>query len=190
MASRRTTHAAAVAWLVAVALLVPACGTGAASASPAQQASRSATPSTVASTAVGDPIAGLSIASPYTLDRLDAGKTAQIEQVKNGLGDVAAFVEVGARTVAKSGTSAGLLLAIRLPGVPPMSVLESMVTGAVGTAGATMTTRTIVGREARLVEGTTTSVAGYTHDATIVLAYGRSLKEAVAIITAVIEASE
>jgi hypothetical protein len=53
-----------------------------------------------------------------------------------------------------------------------------------------MTTRTILGQEVRLVEGPTTSVAGYPHEGAIVLAYGRSLAEAVDIVTAVIQATE
>jgi hypothetical protein len=202
MPSRRTSHAAGLTWLVAIALLAAACGTGSASASPAAQttASPSAGAGTAggsgspnaSSSAAGDPIADLSIAPPYTLDALDAGQQAQIEQVRNGLGAAASVVQVGARMVRKSGSSAGLLLAMAFPGVPlnSASLLDSIVGGAAGSAGGTMTTRTILGQEVRLVEGTTTSVAGYPHDGTIVLAYGRSLSEAVEIITAVIQATE
>jgi hypothetical protein len=189
MPSRRTSHAAGLTWLVTIAVAAAACGTGSAAPLSSATATRSASPS-AASSAAGDPVADLRIASPYTLEALDAGKAAQIEQVKTGLGDVAAFVQVGARTVRKSGTSAGLLLGIGLPGVPPVSVLESMVTSAVGKVGGTMTTRTILGQEVRMVEGTTTSVAGYAHEATIFLAYGRTMSEAIDALTAVIQANE
>jgi hypothetical protein len=194
MPSRRTSHAAGLTWLVAIALVAAACGTGSPSApsSRAAQATPSAGPSSAASSANGDPIAGLSIAAPYTLETLDASQQAQIEQVKNGLGAAASVVQIGARTVRKSGTSAGLLLAMAFPGVPlnAASLLDSIVGGAAGSAGGTMTTRTILGQEVRLVEGPTTSIAGYPHEGAIVLAYGRSLSEAVDVITAVIQASE
>jgi hypothetical protein len=194
MASRRTTQGAAITWLVAMALLVGACGTGLATPSPAVQATptRPASASTAPSSPAGDPLAGLSIAAPYTIAPLDAGQAAQIEQVRNGLGAMATVVQIGARMVKKSGTGGGLLLAMAFPGVPLNSaaLVDSVVGGAAGSAGGTMTTRTIGGQEVRLVEGPATSIAGYPHEGAIVLAYGRTLSEAVAIITAVIEASE
>jgi hypothetical protein len=197
MASRRTSHGAALRWLVAIPLLASACGSGSAPATSAPASPAAATTGATSSpsapgSAAGDPIADLSIAPPFTLDALDAAQQAQIEQVRNGLGAAASVVQVGARMVRKSGSSAGLLLALAFPGVPLNSatLLDSIVSGAAGSAGGTMTTRTILGQEVRLVEGTTTSVAGYPHEGTIVLAYGRSLSEAVAIITAVIQASE
>jgi hypothetical protein len=195
MASRRTTQGAALIWLVAIALLAAACGTTPAPASPSPSALPTVglTSSPAASTsAAGDPMADVSIAPPYKLDELDAAQQAQIEQVKKGLGTMASVVQVSARMVRKSATSDGLLLALAFPGVPLNSkvLVDSVVGGAAGSAGGTMTTRTIGGQEVRLVEGTTTSVAGYPHEGTIVLAYGRSLADAVAIITAVIQATE
>jgi hypothetical protein len=200
MASRRTTHGAATTWLVVMAVLVAACGTGPASPSPAAQGTptRAADPSTAASSTVGspvaglDPIANLSIAAPYTFEPLDAAQAAQIQQIQNGLGAMATIVQIGARMVKKSDTSAGLLLGMAFPGVPldSAALVDSVVGGAAGKAGGTMTTRTIGGQQVRLVEGPTTSIAGYPRAGTIVLAYGRSLSEAVGIITAVIDASE
>jgi hypothetical protein len=179
-------------WLVAIALLVAACGSSLASPSPAAQPTPSPAPSTVSDSGVGDPLAELSIAPPYTLDVLDAGEAAQIEQVKSSLATAGMAVRVGARTVKKSGTFGGLLLAMAFPGMPlnTAAVIDSVVGSAAGSGAGTMTRRTIGGQDVRLVEGPATSVAAYPREGTIVIAYGRSLSEAVEIITAVIQASE
>jgi hypothetical protein len=103
---------------------------------------------------------------------------------------MASIVQVGARQVRKSDANDGLLLAMAFPGVPvPGSFLDSIATSA-GGANAKVTSRTIEGHDVRLVEGAGTNIAAYLHGSTIVFAYGQTADEAVAILTAVIQATE
>jgi hypothetical protein len=204
MNSRRPPHLTILTGLATLALLVAACGgstapTTSASASPAAAATPSpaataaTSPAATASAAAGSPVAdaaaSLSIAAPYTLVQPE-GAQAQIDQIKNGLGAMASIVQIGARQVKKAGSNDGLLLAMAFPGVPvPGSFLESFAASAGGT-DATVTSRTIGGQDVKLIEGTSTHAAAYAHGSTMVFVYGQSADETLAIVTAVIQASE
>jgi hypothetical protein len=207
MNSRRPPHHRALIGLAAIALLATACGSATApttsptaspavATTPSPAASAAATPAASASSAAAgspgaDPAATLSIAAPFTLAPLEAAQAAQFETgLKASLGAMASIVEVGARQVKKSGTNDGLLLAMAFPGVPvPGSFLDSIAASA-GGSNAKVTSRTIEGQDVRLIEGTGTNIAAYLHGSTIVFAYGQTADESVAIITAVIQASE
>ena len=136
-------------------------------------------------------MATLSIAAPYTLAPLEASQSAQFETgLKASLGAMASIVQVGARQVKKSDANDGLLLAMAFPGVPvPGSFLDAIAASA-GGANAKVTSRTIEGQDVRVIEGNATNIAAYLHGSTIVFAYGQTVDESVAIITAVIQASE
>ena len=209
MHDRRPFHRQALIGLVAISLFAAACGsssapTTTASASPAAAATASAAASVAATSAesaspaaadspAADPAASLSIAAPYTLAPLEATQAAQFEaSLKAGLGAMASIVQVGARQVKKAGASDGLVLAMAFPGVPvsnTSSFLDSVVGGAAG-AGGKVTSTTIQGKDVKLIEGSQTHVAAYLHGSTIVFAYGQTADETLAIITAVIQASE
>jgi hypothetical protein len=205
MNSPRPPHRALIGF-AAIALLAAACGgstapTASPTASPAAATTASpastvgATPASTASQAAAsspgaDAAAGLRIALPYTLEPLDASQAGQIDQVKNGLGAMASVVQVGVRQVKKAGANDGLLLAMAFPGVPvPGSFLDSMATAAAGSNGK-VTSQTINGQDVKLIEGSSTHVAAYAHGSTMVFVYGQSADETVAIVTAVIQASE
>jgi hypothetical protein len=209
MDSRRVTHPGVLIVLASVALIAAACGNGAAPtaspASPAAAATPSAaasassaaaeTPAATASSAAAgspgaDPAASLSIAAPYTFAPLEGAQAGQIDQVRNSLGAMSAVVQMGVRQVKKSGANDGLLMAMAFPGVPvPGSFLDTFAASA-GGANATVTSRTIEGQDVKLIEGASTHVAAYAHGSTMVFAYGQTADETVAIITAVIQASE
>jgi hypothetical protein len=188
-----------LAGLALIALLVAACGGSSApttspTASPA--AATTPAPAATASSAVAgspgaDPVATLSIAAPYTLAPLEASQSAQFETgLKASLGAMASIVQVGARQVKKSDANDGLLLAMAFPGVPvPGSFLDAIAASA-GGSNAKVTSRTIEGQDVRVIEGNATNIAAYLHGSTIVFAYGQTVDESVAIITAVIQASE
>ena len=185
MHDRRPFHRQALIGLVAISLFAAACGsssapTTTASASPAAAATASAAASIAATSAesaspaaagspAADPAASLSIAAPYTLAPLEATQAAQFEaSLKAGLG------------------------AMAFPGVPvsnTSSFLDSVVGGAAGASGK-VTSTTIQGKDVKLIEGSQTHVAAYLHGSTIVFAYGQTADETLAIITAVIQASE
>jgi hypothetical protein len=203
MNSPRAPHLRVLTGLATIALVATACGGSSApttSASPAAAATASpaataaSTPAATASPAAGSPggdaAASLSIAAPYTLTPLDAAQAGQIDQLKNSLGAMSSIVQVGVREVRKGATNDGVLLAMAFPGVPvPGSFLDTFVAGA-GGADAKVTSRTIGGQDVKLVDGTATHVAAYAHGSTMVFVYGQSADETVAIITAVIAASE
>jgi hypothetical protein len=205
MNSQRPPHLTTIlAGLATVALLVGACGgstaptastsaSAAAAATPSPAASAAATPAATASTAAGSPgadaAASLSIAPPYTLAQLE-GAQAQIDQITSSLGAMASIVQVGARQVKKAGANDGLLLAMAFPGVPvPGSFLDTFAASA-GGADAKVTSRTIGGQDVKLIEGSSTHVAAYAHGSTMVFVYGQTADETLAIVTAVIQASE
>ena len=103
---------------------------------------------------------------------------------------MASIVQVGARQVKKAGSNDGLLLAMAFPGVPvPGSFLDTFATGA-GGPDAKVTSKSINGHDVKLIEGASTHVAAYAHGSTMVFVYGQSADETLAIITAVIQASE
>jgi hypothetical protein len=204
MNSQRPPHLTILAGLATVALLVAACGgstaptasqtASAAAIPPSPAATSPGTPAASASTAAGgspaaDAAASLSIAAPYTLAQLE-GAQAQIDQITNGLGAMASIVQIGARQVKKAGSNDGLLLAMAFPGVPvPGSFLDTFAASA-GGPNATVTSRNINGHDVKLIEGSSTHAAAYAHGSTLVFVYGQSADETVAIVTAVIQASE
>ena len=187
--------------LVAIVLLAAACGNTTApttSASQAAQATPSptATPAATASTSAAaspavDPTAGLSIAPPYTLAPLPAAQAAAFEAgMKAGLGAMSSFLQVGAKQVNKGSTNDGLVLAMAFPGVPvSSSFLDSVAGGAAGSGGK-VTSTTIQGHDVKLIETTAAHVAGYLHGSIIVFAYTQSQAESIAVLTAVIKATD
>jgi hypothetical protein len=205
MESQRPPHLTILAGLATVALLAAACGgstapttsasaSSAAATTPSPAASAATSPAASASPAAAgspgaDAAASLSIAAPYTLAQLE-GAQAQIDQIKNALGAMASIVQIGARQVKKAGSNDGLLLAMAFPGVPvPGSFLDTFAASAGGT-DAKVTSQTIGGQDVKLIEGTSTHAAAYAHGSTMVFVYGQSADETLAIITAVIQASE
>ena len=200
MQSPRAPHHRTWIGIAAIALLAAACGgstapTASTSVSPAAVATASpaATPAATASAAAGSPgadaAASLSIAPPYTLAPLDAAQAGQVDQVKNALGAMSSVVQLGVREVKKGGTNDGVLLAMAFPGVPVPGFLDAFAASA-GGADAKVTSRTIGGQDVKLIEGTATHVAAYAHGSTMVFVYGQSADETLAIVTAVIQASE
>jgi hypothetical protein len=207
MNSQRPPHRRTLAGIAAIALLAAACGGSSAPTTSASASSAAATtPSPAASAATSpaltasppaagspgaDPAATLSIAAPYTLAPLEGAQADQFEAgLKASLGAMASIVQVGTRQVKKSGANDGLLLAMAFPGVPvPGSFLDAIAASA-GGSNAKVTSRTIQGQDVRLIEGTGTNIAAYLHGSTIVFAYGQTADESLAIITAVIQASE
>lgn len=215
MHSRRAPQRSVLAGLATVALFAAACGnssnaTASTSASPAAAATASpaatgsptatasaavATPDATASSAAAaspgaDPTTTLSIAAPYALAPLEGAQAGQIDQLKNSFGAMASVVQVGVRQVKKAGANDGVLLAMAFPGVPvPGAFLDTFATSA-GGANATVTSRTIEGQDVKVIEGTGTHVAAYAHGSTMVFVYGQTTDETIAIITAVIQASE
>jgi len=205
MNSRRAPQRLTFIGIAAIALLAAACGSSSAPTTAATSSPAAATASpaaTVAATpaatesagAAGSPgadaAASLSIAAPYTLAPLDAAQAGQIDQLKNSLGAMSSIVQVGVREVRKGATNDGVLLAMAFPGVPvPGSFLDTFATGA-GGPGAKVTSKSINGHDVKLIEGSSTHVAAYAHGSTMVFVYGQSADETLAIITAVIQASE
>ena len=205
--------------LVAVmALLIAGCGsatpassvapsTAPASSAPASQVatpSDAATPSATATSSAAaspsgsaaiDPMDDISIAAPYTLDALDESTATTFEnQMKTGLGALGSLIHVGART-AKNGTAtAGIVVAMSFPGIPGTespTFLDSVALGAAGSAQGKTTSRTIDGQDVRVVETDRGSFALYKHGAdTVVMTVGQTTDQAVAIMTAIIEATE
>jgi hypothetical protein len=204
MNSRRAPHRLILIGIAGIGLLAAACGsssapTTAATASPAAAtaspaATVAATPTVTASPGAGgssaDAAASLSIAAPYTLAPLDAAQAGQIDQLKNSLGAMSSIVQMGVREVRKGATNDGVLLAMAFPGVPvPGSFLDTFAAGA-GGPDAKVTSRSINGHDVKLIEGSSAHVAAYAHGSTMVFVYGQSADETLAIITAVIQASE
>ena len=137
----------------------------------------------------------LSIAPPYAFAALDTATAAAFEAgLKGGLGAMASLVHVGARSVTKDGAAAGLVVAMSFPGIPGTesdTFLDSVANGAAGSSKGKTTSRTIHGHDVRIVEASTGVFALYKHGTdTIVMAVGRTVDQAAAIVTAVIEASE
>lgn len=207
----RTFARAALATLVA--LVIAACGSSApasstpassapASSAPASEApataSAAASPSTAASAASSaaiDPMDDISIAAPYTLDELDDATATTFEnQMKSGLGALGSLIHVGARTAKSGGATAGVVVAMSFPGIPGTespTFLDSVALGAAGSAQGKTTSRTIDGQDVRVIETDRGAFALYKHGAdTVVMTVGQTADQAIAIITAIIQATE
>jgi hypothetical protein len=197
-----------------VVLAVAGCGSAApassgapssapASSAPASQAatasaSASASPSAAASAATSaavDPMDDISVAVPYALAPLDEATASTFEnQMKTGLGALGSLINVGARTVTNTGAPAGIVIAMSFPGIPGTELptfLDSVALGAAGSAQGKTTSRTIDGQDVKVIETERGSFALYKHGTdTVVMTVGQTTDQAVAIITAIISATE
>ena len=203
----RTWSRAALAG--AVVLLIAACGANApASSNPASQAPATATAASTAasssaasatggasgSAAAVDPMNAISIAPPYTLGQLDRVTSAAFEAgMKAALGSMGT-VHMGARDVKKGGTDAGFVMAMTIDGVQgvnPATFLDLVAQGAAGSAQGSVTSRTIEGRQVRLIDSGSGGIAMYVRDdGTIVFAYARAAEDSAGVITAIIQGTE
>jgi hypothetical protein len=137
----------------------------------------------------------ISIAAPYAFQPLDASTAAGFEsQMKTGLGALGSLINVGARTVTNGAVPAGIVVAMAFPGIPGTdspTFLDSVAMGAAGSAQGKTTTRSIDGQDVKIIETAQGAFALYKHGAdTVVMAVGQTTDQAVAIVTAIIQASE
>lgn len=146
-----------------------------------------------ASSGGADPSEDLTIGAPYELAPLDPTTADALETgLTKGLGAMAEVVDVGALEVRKDGTEAGFLIAMAFPdfpGVEDPAFFKSVMQGAAGSSGGTVTETTIGGKTVGLLEAPGTSFAAYQEGDTIIMAFAADPDEVTGIITALIEAN-
>jgi hypothetical protein len=166
-----------------------------ATASPTASPPATASATTASPGATVDPMEDISIAAPYTLDKLDPSTAAAFEtQMKASLGALGSLIQVGARTAKLNGAAAGIVIAMAFPGIPGTdspTFLDSIATGAAGSANGKTTSRTIDGQDVRVIETASGGFALYKHGTdTVIMSVGATPDKAVAVITAIIKATE
>jgi hypothetical protein len=219
MSTRGMRLAGLPATILAVLLVVAACGSSAASPTPTPSPSPAATPAatpsptpaptpsptpapTLAPTATPVPTAtpkvdaaeGLTIGDPYTLAELDPVQGAMFEAgIEKGLGSMAGVMQVGVRQVNKGGSPAGLALVMNFPGLAltdQPGFLGSIAGGMAGNAGGKVTTKTILGQPVAFVAADAATWAVYQHGEGVIAVYAPTAKEATAMVTSLIKANE
>jgi hypothetical protein len=198
---------------ISVAFVAAACGGGTPSMAPSTAAGTAAAPTTgatappassalvtlppgtepPASEAPGvDPSAELEIAAPYTLAPLDEALAATfINAMKGSLGQMADVFSVGVRSAVKNGATTSWVIVMRFPelGVGEEALLDGAAAGAAGTGNVEKTT--IGGSPVRIIEaqGSAITLTVNGNDLVMVVPLLGGKKEAVAVITAIIEAN-
>jgi hypothetical protein len=151
--------------LVALGLLLAACGNGSAgstspSPSPTPAVTASAQPTaapsgsassptaSAAGSPAADPAVGLKIAAPYTLTTLDPNVEASVRQgFMASAGAFGGLIAFGGRAVETGGKSAGYVFVIGFPaGIMSEVTFQSVLAGLASSANLTFTTTTVAGK--------------------------------------------
>ena len=143
-----------------------------------------------------DPSADLDIAAPYTFAPLDeALADVFVQAMKSSLGDLSDAFDVGVRSAVKNGVTTSWVIVMRFPdfGFEPRTLLDLAATGASSGGGEVKVDKVKIGGEpVRIIEaqGSAISIAVVgTTDLVMVIPLFGGKKEAVAVITAIIEAN-
>ena len=215
MTSLGALRKASVGLLVG-AFAVSACGGGTPTTAPSAGAATQGAPSTAATTPPAssgglitlppssnapastepgvDPSDELEIAAPYTFAPLDENLAATfIQAMESSLGQMADVFDVGVKSAVKDGSTTAWVIVMRFPelGIGEEQLLEGAASGAAGGSGVNVEKTKIGGKSVRIIEAQgsaiTLTVSG--SDLVMVIPLLGGKQEAVAVITAIIDAN-
>lgn len=139
-----------------------------------------------------DPSAELEIAAPYQFAPLDENLAQTfIQAMEASLGQMADVFDVGVRSAVKDGATTSWVIVMRFPelGVGEKALLDGAASGAAG--GANVEKMNIGGKPVRVIEaqGSAITITVNGNDLVMVIPLLGGKKEAIAVITAIIEAN-
>jgi len=196
---------------IVLAFVLAACGGGAPTAAPSTAAGTPApattppvtTPPVTAappsdapiSQAPGvDPSDELEIAAPYSFAPLDEALAATfIQAMESSLGQMADVFDVGVKSAVKNGATTSWVIVMRFPelGIGEEQLLEGAASGAAGGSGVNVEKTKIGGKDVRIIEaqGSAITLTVTGNDLVMVIPLLGGKQEAVAVITAIIDAN-
>jgi len=140
-----------------------------------------------------DPIAGLKIAAPYGLQRLDPIMNAAYEAaMSKALGSLGSTIRIGIRQATKSGSPSGFVMVLVFadPNVAKMAgFLDAVAGGSASSLGGKLGKKTIAGKPVRYASSAQGAFAAYLRGESVVYVITSTTKSAFDVVTAVINAN-